>query len=635
MTQPFRVGPQRRVIRFVFDGRAYEGYEGDTLAAALLANGVHLVGRSFKYHRPRGILSAGSEEPNALVTIDRGNGRMTPNLRATAVELYDGLTARPQNAWPSIRFDLGAAAGLAAPLLSAGFYYKTFMWPRSFWHRLYEPAIRAAAGLGRAPVTPDPDRYAHRFAHCDTLVIGAGPAGLAAARAAVARGGRVILCDEHPMPGGSLRTRRDVQIDGLPAAEWIESALAGPLTLLTRATAFGWYPGDMIAIAERVTDHLPVPSPDMPRERLWLVRARSVVIATGAIERPMVFPGNDRPGIMLASAAEAYLTRHGVVPGRRVAVTTSHDSAWHVAFALAAAGVTIAAILDRRDTPDTALLNKARAIGIPAFAGVEVTGTKGRRRIRSLRSSGGPGGVRCDTLLMSDGWTPSVHLHSQARRGLHFDGASGTFLPDGPGSAGACAGTFDLASCLAEGHVAGGGAPREFLIEGDSPFGVSAPPSKALTHAKAFVDFQNDVTTKDLGIATAEGFRSIEHVKRYTTAGMATDQGKTANLNALTSVATLTGRSVPDVGLTTFRPPFTPVTFGAFAGAARGDLFAPVRRTPIDDRDAISEDVGTWKRAHYFPRAGETMAQAVARECQAVRNDIGIFDASTLGKIEV
>ncbi len=629
MTGAFRIGQGER-IRFSFDGKPLEGIRGDTLASALLANGIHLTGRSFKYHRPRGILTAGAEEPNALVTIDRGLGRVTPNLRATTIELHEGLTARSQNAWPSIRFDLGAIAGLASPLLSAGFYYKTFMWPHAFWKRLYEPAIRAAAGLGRAPKDPDPDRYLHRYAHCDLLVIGAGPTGLAAAKAGSVTGQRVILCDEQNAPGGSLLSQPKTRIDGIQAADWIPTP---NVTILTRATAFGWYPDQMIGIAERVTDHLADPSPDLPRERLWLVRAARVVIAAGAIERPMVFPNNDRPGIMLAGAAGTYLNRYGVLPGHRAVIVTSHDSAWHVAFDLAAAGVTIAAILDRRATIDPTLLTAANTAGIPVHTGTTITNTHGRGRVTAVDIP--TARIACDSVLMSDGWTPSVHLHSQARRPLHFDPATGVYLPNHPGSAGACAGEFDLAACLAAGHQAGGGAPKSFVVEHTPANSANTPPSPPPIHPKAFVDFQNDVTTKDLAIATAEGFRAIEHVKRYTTTGMATDQGKTSNINALTTIAALIGRPIPEIGLTTFRPPYTPVTFGTFSGPARGDLYDPIRRTPIDDRDAVFEHTGGWFRARYFPINTETIAHATARECEAVRSDLGLFDASTLGKIDV
>jgi sarcosine oxidase subunit alpha len=642
MTQPFRIATGGRIdraepIHFTFDGRRYGGFPGDTLASALLANDVHLVGRSFKYHRPRGILSAGSEEPNALVTIDRGAGRVTPNLRATQVELYDGLTARSQNRFPSLRFDLGALAGLAAPLLSAGFYYKSLMWPPSFWKRLYEPAIRRAAGLGRAPVEADPDRYLHRYAHCDVLIIGGGAAGLAAALGASATGARVILCDEQAQLGGCLLHEPNVTIDGWPAPDWVReviATLAGTVTLLPRTTAFGWYPGNMIGLVERVTDHLGEPASVLPRERLWQVRAGRVVLASGAIERPMVFPGNDRPGVMLAGAAREYLHRYGVMPGKRAVIATADDSAYRAAIDLHAAGVTIAGIVDQRPKPDGEAVAAARALGIPVYPGTTIGGTEGRLRVHSVKLANGTDIIPCETILMCGGWTPSVHLFSQSRGRLVFDAASGVYLPS-EGAVGACAGVFDLATCLRDGTVAGGSEPRSFAVAGIPAMVRSGPPVATKSHRSAFVDFQNDVTTKDLAIATDEGFVSIEHVKRYTTTGMATDQGKTSNLNALASVAALTGQGIEAVGLTTFRPPYTPVTFGALAGPFRGALSAPVRLPPIATPGAVLEDVGTWKRARCFPSGNETIDAAVARECLAVRGDVGMLDASTLGKIDV
>jgi sarcosine oxidase, subunit alpha len=658
-----------RPLSFTFDGRRYPGFAGDTLASALLGNGVHLVGRSFKYHRPRGFLGAGAEEPNALVRIVRDAARSTPNLRATQVELYDGLVAESQNRWPSLGFDVGAINDALSPLIPAGFYNKTFMWPRSGWHRLYEPRIRAAAGLGRVPGGPDPDRYAQRFAHCDVLVVGAGPAGLAAALAAAASGARVIVCDEQAELGGSLLEETAAVIDGRPASRWLAETLAAlarqpHVTLLPRTTAFGYFPHNLIGLDERLTEHLAAPAPGAPRERLWQVRAREVVLATGAIERPLVFPGNDRPGVMLASAARTYLNRYGVRIGSRVVVIAGSDAAYEAALELHAAGVTIALIADVRRTIDGPATAAALAGGLPMTAPATVLGTHGRLRVHSVALGRiAPDGrvvrgatVACDAVLMSGGYTPTVHLFSQSRGTLTFDPEQQVFVPGTSAerecSAGGCRGVEGLAAVLEDGAAAGSAAasaaghaalPPRFTVAAravslrGTPGALRQP--GAGPPAGAFVDFQNDVTTKDLALATREGFESIEHIKRYTTTGMATDQGKTAGMNALGFVAEGFGRPIPEVGLTTFRFPYTPVSFGIFAGYARGDLFDPVRTTPTHawarEHGAVFEDVGLWKRARYFPEAGEDMHAAVARECRAVRASCGIFDASTLGKIEV
>ncbi len=649
-----------RPVRFTFDGRAYDGLAGDTLASALLANGVHLLGRSFRYHRPRGVMTAGSDEPNALVTVRRDAARTTPNLRATEVELYEGLDAESQNRVPSLRWDAGAVAGLVSPLLPAGFYYKTFMWPPAAWRRLYEPRIRAMAGLGRAPTLPDPDRYASRFAHCDVLVVGAGPAGLAATLAAADAGARVILCDEQAELGGSLLAEDGAQIEGQGAANWLARTLrelaAHPrVTLLARTTGFGYFARNMLGLAERVTDHLAHPDPDLPRERLWQVRAREVVLATGAIERPLVFRGNDRPGVMLADAARVYLTRYAVRAGTRVVVATTHDAAYGATLALHRAGVRVATIADARTDPRGALPEAARAAGLPVRAGTVVASAHGKLRVAGamLAPAGADSAaqrVACDLLLMSDGFNPSVHLFSQSRGTLRFDEALSCFLPDTPAerqhAVGACRGVFGLADALEDGFAAGaraarGGAGpvRRFHVADTAAWSATRAPARTTPRGKAFVDFQNDVTAKDLTLAVREGFHSIEHVKRYTTTGMATDQGKTSNLNALGIVARELGRTVPQVGLTTFRMPTTPVTFGTLAGTGRGALFEPVRTTPMhawaERHGAVFEDVGAWKRARTFPRGHEDMDQAVARECLAVRQQAGVFDASTLGKIEV
>ena len=658
---------QGKPVGFVFNGSSYRGFQGDTLASALLANGVHLVGRSFKYHRPRGILSAGSEEPNALVGTDRGAGRFEPNTRATVLEIYDGLVTTSQNHWPSLKWDLGAVNDALYMLFSAGFYYKTFMWPKSFWNKVYEPFIRGAAGLGKSPTQPDPDRYASRFAHCDVLVVGAGPAGLAAALDAGRAGAKVFLVDEQAEPGGSLLSETDARIGRQSGWAWLaaatqELAELANVTLLPRTTAIGYYHQNFVGLCQRLTDHLASPPEGAPRERLWKVRAKQVVLAQGAIEKPLVFDGNDRPGIMLAGAARSYLNRYGVKVGERPVIVTSHDSAWLAAFDLAEAGVKVAAIVDIRTGVASHLTSRAAALGIEVLTGWTVTGTSGRLRVDAVRVNpvGGSGGrarsLACDALLMCGGWTPSVHLFSHTGGKLAWQADMQTFLPGTHAEASRCAGAgnaaFGLAEALAQGAQAGASAASdagfpatrstyevdgEFVQSGESmrDLPTDVEPSKA----KAFVDFQNDVTAKDIRLAVREGFKSIEHIKRYTTTGMATDQGKTSNINGLAIAADAVGRAAPEVGLTTFRPPYTPTTFGAFAGYNRGRLFEVTRKTTIDgwaeDNGAVFEPVALWRRAWYFPKPDEDMHAAVARECAAVRRSLGIFDASTLGKIEV
>jgi sarcosine oxidase subunit alpha len=694
MTATYRIAGKGRLTpaltaRFTFDGVGHAGLEGDTLASALLANGVHLVGRSFKYHRPRGILSAGAEEPNALVGIQRDAARKTPNVRATVQELYDGLQAVSQNRWPSLKHDVGAVNDLASPFFSAGFYYKTFMWPKAAWKRFYEPNIRAAAGLGVSPDQPDTDHYAARYAHCDVLVIGAGAAGIAAALAAAESGARVILADEQAETGGALRYESGARIEGLDGWAWARQATASlaamdNVRLLTRTTAFGYYAQNFVGLVQRITDHLPGPLPDLPRERLWQVRAKRVILATGAIERHMVFADNDRPGVMLASAGRTYLNHYGVAVGKTVGVYTANDSAYHAAIDLKKAGVDVAAIVDLRDDAQGPAIEQARALGIEVATGRAVTRVGGRLRVSSMtiepKNGGAARTIRIDALLTSAGWTPSVHLFSQSRGKVAFDDATQRFLPGQYAqdcvSVGACNGTDTLEETMAEayaagesaasaahskappplkgegiadaseshsplrGGVRGGGMPGQ--VKGESWSGGmlgSAPGAGADTSVKAFIDFQNDVTAKDIRQAVREGMRSIEHVKRFTTNGMATDQGKTSNMYGLAIAAETLGKPIPEVGLTTFRAPYTPVTFGAIVNHAKGSLFDPTRRTAThawaEAHGAVFEDVGQWKRAWYFPRAGEDMHAAVNRECRTVRETAGLFDASTLGKIEV
>ena len=676
MSQTYRLSNGGRIdrtrpLRFVFDGVGYTGCQGDTLASALLANGVHLVGRSYKYHRPRGFLSAGAEEPNALVGIDRGTGRFSPNQRATQVMLSEGLTARSQNNWPSLALDAGAINSLFSPFYSAGFYYKTFMGPKRFgntlWTKLFEPIVREAAGLGAAPTGPDPDRYAQFYDHCDVLIVGAGPAGLAAALSAGAAGASVVLCDEQEEMGGSLLGETRALIDDVPARDWLAGTLralkAMPnVRLMPRTQAFGYYAQNFVGLCESVTDHLAAPG-EGARERLWQMRAREVVLTTGAIERPLVFPDNDRPGIMLADAARTFLTRYGVKVGSRIVVATVHDSAYRAALDLHEAGVTIQLIVDLRSTVSGPLVDAVRAAGIPVQCQATITGTKGRLRVSRVGVARFVNGgfvdthwEPCDALLMCGGWTPSIHLHSQSRGKLIYESKINAYVPGDSvqreRSAGACRGKFGLAAALGEGAEAGieaavraghaGGRAHRFVLARAYPEGggyIGALPHPEPKIQKAFVDFQNDVCEKDIKLAVQEGMRSIEHVKRYTTTGMATDQGKTSNLNALAIAAKALGKTIPEVGLTTFRQPYTPVTFGAFAGLNRGDLFDPVRQTAIHgwaaENGAAFEDVGLWKRAWYFPQGGEDMHAAVARECRQTRASAGLFDASTLGKIEV
>lgn len=658
-------------VTFSFDGKSYQGLQGDCVASALLANGVHLMGRSFKYHRPRGVLTAGSEEPNAVIGTQRpgaDKSRFEPNTRATTQEIYEGLITTSQNKWPSLNFDVGAINDRLYMLFSAGFYYKTFMWPKSFWDKVYEPVIRASAGLGLPPSEPDPDIYASRYLHCDLLVVGAGAAGIAAALQAAKAGADVVLIDEQAEMGGALLSEEGVEIDGMSAVQWLEARMADlaamdNVRLMTRTTAIGYYHQNMLGLTEKLTDHLADVPANMPRERMWRVRAKQVVLAQGAIERPLVFDGNDRPGVMLSGAGQTYLNRYGVLAGKSPAFLTSHDSAWHVAFDYHDAGANVVGIVDTRETVAATLLEEARQRGIPIYLGHTATATSGRLRVKSVSvnpvkngSVGAATMLACDALLMSGGWTPSLHLFSHTKGSLKWDEETRVFLPDQSNEechiAGACRGLWGIGAVIEDGTKAG--------LEAVAALGLSTEvidytigkdrPGTGITHkelptdgnpgkAKAFIDFQNDVTAKDIRLAVREGMHSIEHVKRYTTNGMATDQGKMSNMNGLDIAADAVGREVPKVGLTTFRPPYTPTTFGAFAGYHKDGQFEQTRKTPIDSwadaNGAVFEPVSQWRRAWYFPKAGEDMHKAVARECAATRKSVGMFDASTLGKIEV
>ena len=646
-----------RPLRFSFDGRVMTGFAGDTLASALLANGVRLVGRSFKYHRPRGILSAGPEEPNALVEL-RAGARREPNTRATGIELYDGLEALSQNRWPSLAFDLSAVNSWFAPFIKAGFYYKTFMWPPSLWEKLYEPLIRRAAGLGRAAAAEDPDHYEKAFAFCDVLVIGSGPAGLSAALAAGRAGARVILCEEDFALGGRLLSERQ-EIEGVEGHAWAARAVAEleslpEVRVMRRTSVFGAYDHGTYGAVERVSDHLAAPPEHEPRQRAWRIVAKRTVVAAGAIERPMVFAGNDRPGVMLAGAVRTYLNRFAVAPGRRAVVCTSGDDAWRTVTHLARAGVEVAAVVESRAAVDE--LVAAQAKGARVMLGAEVVGTRGFRSLAAVAVRDAAGRVEriaCDLLAMSNGWNPTVHLTCHLGGKPAWDETIAAFvpsaLPPGMAVAGAASGRLTLADALADGARLGG--------EAAAACGFEAPPAPALSAApeqstsaplwkapvkpgKAFVDLQNDVTAADVTLAHREGFRPVEHLKRYTTLGMATDQGKTSNLPGLAMMAALTGTTIPEVGTTVFRPPYTPVAIGALAGHHRGREFRPTRLTPAhawaDEQVAVFVEAGAWLRAQYFPHAGERdWLSTVNREVATVRAAVGVCDVSTLGKIDI
>jgi sarcosine oxidase subunit alpha len=673
LTQLFRLAAggivdRSRRLAFEFDGRRYEGHPGDTLAAALLANGVHCVARSFKYHRPRGIHAAGSEEPNALVQLARG-ARTEPNVRATSAELFDGLVAASQNRWPSLAFDLGAINGALARFLPAGFYYKTFMWPATpkAWLR-YEHFVRAAAGMGRAATKSDPDRYEHQHAHCDVLVIGGGPAGLAAARAAASTGARVLVCDEGPRWGGGL-LGDEATIDGIGAAQWIAAvvgrlAAQSDVTLLARTTAFGCYDGNLVGLVERVADHLPVPPAHVPRQRLWKVRARAIVLASGAHERSIAYANNDLPGTLLAGAAATYVKRYGVRPGAHAIVFTNNDSAYASALALREAGVAIGAIVDARPEAQLAgtLPRRARAFALPIVAASAIASAHGGKRVAAVDlvplAGGATRRLDCDLVCVSGGWNPAVHLFSQAGGTLRYDETLAALVPE-PSPlpmppmlpAGAANGRFGLAAALADGHAAGlaaagGTAAAPPVIAAPQADAEPAGTLRALWSVparnrgdKRFVDLQDDVTAADVALAAREGYTSVEHLKRYTTLGMGPDQGKTSNVVGLALLAEATGRSIPEVGTTSFRPPYTPVALGAFPGRECGAEVTPTRYSAMHDwhaeHGALFVNAGLWKRPHSYPRPGELPEAAANREAKNVRTQVGVVDVSTLGKVEL
>ena len=665
-------------INFTFDGKRYLGYEGDTLASALLANGVKRVGRSFKLHRPRGLLGAGCEEPNALVQLENG-GLSEPNARATLVPLYQGLKARGQNAWPSVDWDVLGLMGWFHRLLPASFYYKSMIWPN--WH-FYERFVRPLAGLGKVPEANDAQQYHKRNVHCDVLIVGAGPAGLAAALAAGRSGVRVMLMDEQECLGGSLLSQ-NTTIGNASSQQWLVEALAEltalpKVTLLPRTTVAGYYEQNFLVAVERVTNHLGGQANNkQPRERLWRVRAKQVVIATGAIERPLVFENNDRPGVMLASAVQIYANRYGVAAGERVVVLTNNDSAYQTALDLHRAGVTVAAVVDSRAHVAGPYQQAVREKNIPLMLGCLAQQVKGRRQVAGVTLSEHKGGgvlgntvatIDCDVIAMSGGWTPTIHLYSQAGGTLAFDDSSHSFVPDKCAQAvtvaGSANGAFSLKACLEQGFQQGRHAAQAEAINtmapntaahkedsasvGEQAVASAEWPQEAMqpywyirnaNTEKQWLDFQYDVKVSDIELAQRENFVSIEHVKRYTTNGMSIDQGKTSNMNTLAVMAELSGRKIPEVGTTKFRPPYHPVTLGTFVGRDLGDQYAPRLEMPAHrwhiSHGAHMADMGGWQRPECYVRAGETMDDAIKREVNAARNAVGLFDGSPLGKIEV
>ena len=659
-------------INFPYNGKQMQGVAGDTLASALLANGVNVVGRSFKYSRPRGIVGHGAEEPNAIMQIGSGSATV-PNLKATQVELYEGLESASVNGWPNVNFDLMSITGWFGRMMPPGFYYKTFMYPAKLW-MTYEHFIRKAAGLGSAPVQDDPDSYDKLNQHCDVLVVGAGPAGLVAAREAARAGARVIIADEQNEFGGSLLASTN-NIDGQPATSWVDELVAdlegfSNVQTLPRSTVFGYYDHNFLGILQRRTDHLGISADSGSRQRLHRVRAKRVILATGAFERPLVFAQNDIPGVMQASSVSTYINRYGVAPGNRMILFTTNDSAYQTAIDWHRAGRAAVAVVDSRCAPSGEIVAAAKEMGIRVIAGSGVIEAQGGKRVRRalvapLNADGTEivGAVEklaCDLIACSGGWSPAIHLSSHTGAKPVWDESIIGFKPgqsvQKEHSVGACGGTYSLAGCIAEGASAGAEAAK-LAGCGDGTVHFPLPqikeyseqPAQALflvPHTKApsrapsqFVDMQLDVSASGIELAVREGFKSVEHIKRYTAMGFGTDQGKLGNINGMAILANALGQSIEQTGTTIFRPSYSPTTFGAIAGADVGALFDPERYTAMhrwhQEQGAEFEDVGQWKRAWYFPQAGESMQDAVNRECLAVRNSVGILDASTLGKIDI
>ncbi len=651
LPQGGRLIDRRKRRAFRFNGKSYQGYKGDTLASALLGEDQMLVGRSFKYHRPRGVVAAGPEEPNALVNLGLGDS-LEPNQRATTTELFDGLTARSQNHFPSLEADVGVVNNWLSRFLPAGFYYKMFLHPRSFWKHVYEPFIRQSAGLGRAPdpEARDVDKYEHFYAHVDVAIIGGGVAGLQAALDAGASNKEVLLIEQTAHWGGRAPVDGGT-VNGQPVDKWVDDAVARleampNVRMRLRTMGAGVYDHGYLLGYERVADHLP--GSDAPRHRLWRIRTPQIICATGAIERPLSFAGNDIPGVMLAGAMRDYIVNHGVAPGKRVALATNNDDAYRTALALLDAGLEVAVVADARDEVGP-LAAELRARGVRVETGHAIAKVKGGTRVsgvglcRMAADGEVTEEIKCDAVAMSGGWSPVVHLWSHCGGKLIWDEAKAHFRPDperpplgadGQGFV-SCVGAANGALALGD-ILTGGEAEEEAPVAA-----VWQMPAKAghKLQSKSWLDFQNDVKVSDVRLAAQEGYESVEHTKRYTTLGMATDQGKLSNINGLAVLADALGKDIPAVGTTTFRPPYHPISMGAIAGEARGDLFQPIRKTPMHDwhdaHGAEWEPVGAWRRPYAFVRDGESTHDAVMREVKNTRQNLGLLDASTLGKLIV
>jgi len=672
MSEKFRLDKgglinRNKKISFKFNGKKYSGYEGDTLASALIANGVHLVGRSFKYHRPRGFFGAGVDEPYAIVQMNRNN-EVDPNVRATEQELFEGLEAKSVNCWPNVDFDIGAINNFLGKFFPAGFYYKTFMWPKSFWYKVYEPIIRKAAGFGAASIKHDKERYEHKYEYCDLLITGSGPSGLASAYAAAKNGAKVILAEDKSRFGGSLLTS-EVTIGNQNGNEWAEKIITElksmpNVIVKNRSQVFGYYDHNMLVMSERVSDHLPKTKKYTPKQRLWYIRAKEVIISSGSIERPLVFGNNDTPGVMLSSAAKEYLKVYGVLVGKKPLVFTNNDSGYETAIEFKKNGID-PIVLDTRKNPNSEIIKEAKDLNINIKFSYVVVAAKGYKKVKSAdiakisddkKKLSNIENIGCDCICVSGFWTPTIHLASQSGNKTKFKDEIDAFIPSQSKqketTLGSANGIFTLEETLKTSFEKGNELSKQITNKENKIVVPAVVEKKSSNHDKfwcvplpegknykRFLDFQNDVAVSDIQLALREGYRSIEHVKRYTTLGMATDQGRTSNLNGLQLVSDIENKVVPQVGHTTFRPPYSPVSIGAIVGREIGKHSKPTRKSPMhywhEKNNAVFVDAGVWLRPRYYKQGNENLFEASKREAKNVRQNVGVCDVTTLGKIDI